>query len=132
MIKEFKRTITRKSLIRDDGNWYACDEPALAIIPEEVMEPELLIEGALSEIQVNAYGRNHQAREVCIRHHGAVCVACDFNFGETYGAIAQGLIHVHHIVPLSEIGREYVLNPITDLIPLCPNCHAAVHRRRKP
>ncbi|WP_240349651.1 HNH endonuclease [Pseudomonas putida] len=54
--------------------------------------------------------------------------ACKFDFGSVYGEVAKGLIHVHHIIPLSSIGSEYELNPITDLIPLCPNCHAVVHR----
>ena len=51
-----------------------------------------------------------------------------FDFGLAYGEVAEGLIHVHHIVPLSTIGAEYKLDPIKDLIPLCPNCHAVVHR----
>jgi 5-methylcytosine-specific restriction protein A len=130
-IKGFERTITRKWLIREGGNWYAYDEPPLAMIPEEVIESELFLEGALRAIQVNAYERSPQARDACIRHHGAVCAACGFEFGKVYGAFAQGLIHVHHIVPLSEIGKEYKLDPVTDLIPLCANCHAVVHRRKK-
>lgn len=77
------------------------------------------------------YERSPEARDACIRHHGAVCAACGFEFGKAYGAIAQSLIHVHHIVPLSEIGREHKLDPMTDLIPLCANCHAVVHRRKK-
>lgn len=130
-IKVFERTIIRKWLTREGGDWYACDEPVHALIPEEVTEPELFLEGALKAIQVNAYERSLPARDACIRYHGAVCAACKFDFGQTYGATAQGLIHVHHIVPLSEIGREYELNPVTDLIPLCPNCHAVVHRRKE-
>ncbi|POA79712.1 HNH endonuclease [Pseudomonas sp. DP16D-R1] len=128
-IKRFERSIERKWLSYEDGDWYACDEPPAAMIPEEVIEPEFFSEGAVREIKVNAYERNPQAREACIRHHGAVCAACSFDFGAVYGEVAQGLVHVHHIIPLSQIGAEYQLNPVTDLIPLCPNCHAVVHRR---
>ena len=35
-----------------------------------------------------------------------------------------------HIVPLSEIGEEYVVDPIRDLVPVCPNCHMALHSKK--
>ena len=37
---------------------------------------------------------------------------------------------VHHIKPLSEINEEYEVDPINDLIPVCPNCHAMLHRQQ--
>jgi predicted HNH restriction endonuclease len=52
---------------------------------------------------------------------------CGFNFGAAYGELAEGFIHVHHIRPLSEIGEEYKVDPISDLRPVCPNCHAIIH-----
>ena len=45
-----------------------------------------------------------------------------------YGEFGQGFIHVHHIVPISKIGKEYKIDPIKDLVPVCPNCHAMLHR----
>ncbi|MBW5840087.1 HNH endonuclease [Yersinia enterocolitica] len=36
--------------------------------------------------------------------------------------------HVHHIRPLRTLGEGYCINPVTDLVPLCPNCHAMIHR----
>lgn len=127
-IRDFERSITRKWLLKQDGRWFACDNAPMPAIPEEVCQPELYLEGALREVKVNAYERNAQAREACIRHHKAICAACKFDFAAVYGEIAKGLIHVHHIIPLSSIGQEYELDPINDLIPLCPNCHAVVHR----
>ncbi|MDR0212268.1 MAG: HNH endonuclease [Pseudomonas putida] len=123
----FKRSITRKWLLKQNGEWFACDEPTMPVIPEEVSQPELYLEGAVREVTVNAYERSAQARAACIDHYKAVCVACEFDFGLIYGKVAEGLIHVHHIVPLSSIGADYKLDPIRDLIPLCPNCHAVVH-----
>jgi len=37
-----------------------------------------------------------------------------------------------HIGPttLAEIGKAYELDPIEDLRPVCPNCHAMLHRRQ--
>ncbi|MDF3926349.1 HNH endonuclease [Pseudomonas putida] len=127
-IKDFERSIIRKWLLKQDGEWFACDEPPIPALPEEVSQPELYLEGAVREVKVNAYERSAQARAACIDHHNAVCAACEFDFGLVYGEVAEGLIHVHHIVPLSTIGAEYKLDPIKDLIPLCPNCHAVVHR----
>ena len=55
------------------------------------------------------------------------CQVCGFDFGKEYGPEYANKIHVHHIVPVSEIGEEYVIDPITDLIPVCPNCHMVLH-----
>ena len=41
---------------------------------------------------------------------------------------AKNFIHVHHVTPISKVGREYKIDPIKDLIPLCPNCHAMIHK----
>ena len=86
-----------------------------------------LIEGSVHTITVNAYERNTLARKACLKHYGTSCVVCGFNFEATYGAFASGFIHVHHLVPLSDIGETYTVDPIKDLRPLCPNCHAAIH-----
>ncbi|MGZ0084928.1 HNH endonuclease [Caldibacillus thermoamylovorans] len=37
-------------------------------------------------------------------------------------------MEVHHLIPLSEIGEQYTVNPFDDLRPVCPNCHAMLHR----
>jgi len=33
-------------------------------------------------------------------------------------------------VDISSIGSEYELNPILDLIPVCPNCHSMLHKKK--
>ncbi|MBF2077835.1 MAG: HNH endonuclease [Synechococcales cyanobacterium T60_A2020_003] len=48
-------------------------------------------------------------------------------FEEKFGSSAQGFIQVHHLKPLSEIQVEYEVDPIADLRPVCPNCHAMIH-----
>jgi len=95
--------------------------------PDELPSAVPLVEGASCRIIVNAYERNPEARRKCIEAHGTRCWICKFNFGATYGAEAEGYIHVHHIRPLSEIGGEYVVDPVADLLPVCPNCHAMLH-----
>lgn len=126
-INDFVPVLTRKSLIRIGDSWYASDDEFPNAIPEEVVNPERFVEGAAKTIAVNAYERNSMARLACIQHYGAVCAICDFNFETAYGLIGKGFIHVHHIVPLAEIRKEYALDPIHDLIPVCPNCHAIIH-----
>ena len=42
--------------------------------------------------------------------------------------LGKGFIHVHHIVPIHTIGKGYKVDPSTDLVPVCPNCHAMLHR----
>jgi len=126
-IKGFKPVLTQRSLVRAGVNWYASDDLASTAIAEEVLNPQKYVEGTAKNISVNAFERNANARLACIKHHGAMCAVCKFNFETAYGAIGRGFIHVHHIVPLAEIRRAYVLDPIRDLIPLCPNCHAIIH-----
>jgi 5-methylcytosine-specific restriction protein A len=129
-IAGFVPKLKQRSLIRVDKNWYASDDDVSIQIAEEVDDKEALIEGASKKISVNIYERNPAARAKCLAHHGYKCAVCSFDFEEFYGSIGQNFIHVHHKVPLSEVGREYVLDPIEDLIPICPNCHAMIHRTR--
>ena len=101
-------------------------------LPEEINPTEVLLEGAARQIMVNAYERNPEARSRCIAHYGTRCFICDFDFGLSYGEFLEGYIHVHHLRQLSDIGEEYEVDPIADLRPVCPNCHAAIHRRNPP
>lgn len=129
-IEGFEPKLTEKSVKRVGGNWYASDGLLGSQLPEEVEVFEQFIEGASMAVTVNAYERNVHARAQCIKHHGHVCAVCNFDFSSFYGPIGEEYIHVHHVVPLSEIRREYILDPIKDLIPVCPNCHAIIHRTR--
>lgn len=99
------------------------------ILPEEVVDVQTYYEGATKQIRVNVYERNAKARKQCIRHYGLSCYICKFNFEKVYGDVGVGFIHVHHLKPLSEIAVEYELEPIQDLRPVCPNCHAIIHRK---
>jgi predicted HNH restriction endonuclease len=86
-----------------------------------------LFEGKVVVVQVDRYERNGQARAKCIEHYGVKCQGCGFDFGSKYGRMAEGYIQVHHVRSLSEVGKEYEVDPIRDLIPLCANCHCVVH-----
>ncbi len=103
-----------------------------SIFPDEILHPEALYEGIRKKIIVNSYERNNIARSQCIDHYKAVCVVCNFNFEEIYGDIGKGFIHVHHLVQLSDIKKGYEVDPIKDLRPVCPNCHAMLHKKDPP
>lgn len=98
------------------------------ILPNEISPTITVFEGAKQTVTVNIYERDPNARRKCIDHWGSVCTVCSFDFGKKYGPIGVGYIHVHHLKPLSEIGETYELNPVADLRPVCPNCHAMLHR----
>jgi 5-methylcytosine-specific restriction enzyme A len=85
-------------------------------------------EGAVRRVEVNRYERDRRARAVCIAHHGTACSVCGFDFEKSYGRLGRGFIHVHHLTELSTVGPEYKVDPIRELRPICPNCHAMVHR----
>ena len=129
-IKGFTPELTDKELIRIGNSWYASDESPSNRLPEEIDPKEVFNEGASREITVNQYERSAAARSKCLSHHGHKCAVCSFDFKKVYGDIGKHYIHVHHIIPISEIGREYELDPIADLIPICPNCHAMIHITR--
>jgi 5-methylcytosine-specific restriction enzyme A len=129
-IAGFEPVLSEKILKRVGNCWYAFDGSSTSLIPEEVDSDQPYIEGASQSVVVNSFERNSKARKKCIEHHGCMCVVCGFRFDIVYGSIGENYIHVHHVIPLSEIRREYKLDPIKDLIPICPNCHAMIHRTR--
>lgn len=100
------------------------------VLPGEVKEDEDLYEGSVVSVKVNKYERNTTARREAIEYHGSSCVICKFNFADVYGDFAKGFIHVHHVVPLSEVNSEYKVDPKKDLVPVCPNCHAMLHKKK--
>ena len=133
-IKSFEPILEDKTLVKVAHNWYAISDSfdAGIAIAEEVSSPDSFIEGATKKISVNAYERSPKARAKCIEHYGCRCYICNFDFVEAYGELGQGYIHVHHEVALADIKQEYTVDPIKDLKPLCPNCHAIIHRTHPP
>nr|WP_207736366.1 HNH endonuclease [Clostridium tyrobutyricum] len=106
-------------------------------IPEEITEKQSqkLKEGAKYRIIINAYERNPKAKKECIEYYKklnngrVICQICGFDFESFYGKEVEGRINVHHLKPLHEIGEEYEIDAINDLIPVCPNCHLVIHSR---
>lgn len=98
----------------------------------EVASQDELIEGTMKRVEANRYERSREARQQCIVHHGQSCAVCGFNFGRVYGEFVEGFIHVHHLRPVSTSGGPHRVDPVADLRPVCPNCHAAIHACEPP
>ena len=95
--------------------------------PIETEEPD--VEGALMPSIITRRERSPRNRLACLRIHGHVCKGCGLEPGTVYGS-AGGIIEVHHLEPLSLKEQPQLYNPETDLVPLCPNCHRAVHTQK--
>jgi|JI10StandDraft_1071094.scaffolds.fasta_scaffold84202_3 hypothetical protein len=100
-------------------------------IPEIQETDTSFIEGSIKTVTFNKYERNPNARKECLAYYqGYACQVCGIDFEKMYGFIGRNFIHVHHINPIANIGAEYIVNPIKDLIPVCPNCHSMLHVRK--
>ncbi len=91
----------------------------------------ILFDGPRRSAQTYVYDRNQKAKDICKKHYGMKCFVCDFDFEMAYGKIGEGFIHVHHLRPLSEGKEQSEIDPIKGLRPVCPNCHAILHRDPK-
>jgi 5-methylcytosine-specific restriction enzyme A len=104
----------------------------LILVGAGVTDLEFDEEGRKSRIEVNHYERSAANRAIAIAMGGVDCAVCGFNFQAFYGDFAAGYIEVHHILPVSLMGGSAPLDPMTDLVCLCANCHRAAHRTTPP
>ena len=102
-----------------------------SMIDEECIKEELYYaeSGVAKKSITKSYERNPKARKACLQKMGTACMICGFDSGETYGEEFGGKIHVHHIVPIHQVNKEYKVDPEKDLIPVCPNCHMMLHTK---
>ncbi len=110
------------------GGWAAEDE----IIKEAANDGvNTSLDEALKYRQHRSIERqsNHAARVKKLQ--GTRCKGCDRDMVEVYGEIGKGLIHAHHLTPLSKLAvtaEPVKLDALKDFAVLCPNCHAIIHR----
>ncbi len=102
----------------------------MTLLSDGMTQEDELTEGTPDKVFSTKYERNAIARSKCLEYHGTACKVCGLDFAKAYGPEFAGKIEVHHIVPLSEIGEEYAVDPIKDLVPVCPNCHTALHSKK--
>jgi hypothetical protein len=122
---------SRRTPIRVD--WREPDRRGFAEAKAIVLPPSAAVllfssaEGDASERTVTRYSRDARLRRLCVERFGAKCWVCAFDFEASYGNIGAGFIHVHHMTPLAK-SQPRQTHALRDLRPVCPNCHAMLHR----
>lgn len=102
---------------------------------EEEVSPLTVDSNVEGEIKTSIYNRRERSRRnrlLCLSVHGERCKICGFTTSKVYGPEITSILEVHHIEPLANIEEPRPYNPKADLIPLCPNCHRAIHKRTPP
>jgi len=87
-------------------------------------------EGKKIQYYTTKYERSRKNRNDAVRIHGLSCYVCGFNFEVFYGKIGKDYIEVHHLKPLHSRDEVVAVNPETDLICICSNCHRILHRKK--
>ncbi|WP_155846122.1 HNH endonuclease [Celeribacter ethanolicus] len=130
-----KRDERTRSRVPSDNRYYILEAEnigASSFSPEELAK-NAGADGAVSQITTNRYERKPANRRACIAHHltddnRILCEVCKIDFQERYGEIGRGYIHIHHVHPLGNKQSPKDFDPTVHLKPLCPNCHAMIHR----
>lgn len=123
-----------EAYIRFFAHYHRVDIPEAPTIEHQPKDDGLdwnYVEGGQIDTHGVRYERDKEARKKCIEHYGCKCFVCGFDFEATFGELGNGFIEVHHIRPISDRSNEegaHKVDPINDLRPLCPNCHAMIHR----
>ena len=122
--------------------YVAARRPDGVIVPEPPTEADgappastasaAYVEGGVREVTLSRVERNPAARAACIAHYGVGCGVCGVVLERVYGRAARDLIQVHHVTPLSSRKGRRKVDPVLDIRPVCPNCHAVIHRYPEP
>ena len=100
----------------------------------------LISEGLKRYMEVAVYERSKKLRDFAIDHFTAdgriSCKCCTFNFKDFYGeSIGEGFIEIHHSKPIFTYEDEDLKNTldksVSNLTPVCSNCHRMIHRNWK-
>jgi len=90
-------------------------------------------ESERNTITVEIIKRSAAARQACLDKQGYTCKICSFDFEKRYGAVGKNFIEVHHLESVTTLSLRdgYAgTDPEKDLLPVCSNCHAMLHKKR--
>lgn len=130
------------SIFQNKKQRFAASKTPFEMLSGEIIaqETDQHYEGKQLTVLVNRYERDATAKCDMIEAYcseidpknGYKCQVCGFDFEDAYGDLGCGFIEAHHLTPLSKIKEKHVVNPAEDLIPLCANCHAMIHKMKNP
>lgn len=117
--------------------WHIKDEDPCEAVHDMISEDERTTvvvthskEGARKQYFTTRYERDPKKRAEALRIHGLSCAVCGMDFENVYGELGKGYIEVHHVKPLYCLEGESEVNPETDLVCLCSNCHSMIHHKK--
>jgi len=124
--------------------WKLRDELVLAIEELQLFDEALITidnelentiypggaEGKKAQYFTTKYERSQKNRDAAIQIHKPICCVCGFNFENKYGELGRNYIEVHHLKPLYNKDEIIVVDPKTDLVCVCSNCHRMLHRKK--
>lgn len=106
---------------------------------ERDYENIVIEEGELIHTGGKSYVRSRILTEIAKKEFSGkggkiTCMGCGFEGSKNYGKEGVGFIEIHHLEPLYYKGGKATVSELkaalTKVVPLCPNCHRMVHRRR--
>ena len=77
--------------------------------------------------------RNPRLARDAERILGTTCVVCGFTSCSGMARSGVGFIEAHRLTPFADLQvRPTQLDPATDFVVVCPNCHRMLHRQAPP
>ncbi len=100
---------------------------SVTLVEPESVSGSVYWEGDRARALHEQVERSSAARGACLRGQGTRCAVCGLRVRERYTGLSREVVEVHHLRPVSDTTGPYQLNPATDLVPVCPNCHRVIH-----
>ncbi len=114
------------ALFRDGSTNITFDYPNTIV--EEVVESGFREGSKVKKTHVTIERNTRLRKEFFRARPTATCDVCTINTAKTY-PWTERIIDLHHLLPLSSGTRvERSGTTFDDLVPVCPNCHRAIHR----
>jgi len=97
----------------------------------ESREKEKAIEGKKYKSEQTFRSRNRSLINAKKENSDYTCEICGFNFKEKYGDLGEEYIVAHHLELISN-RKEPSKTSLDDIVLLCENCHAMIHKENPP